>query len=248
MDVVTLYNIALGKVGTRTTVSATSEGSNESNSCNTFYESTLKAVLRAARWNFARKQKLLTQLKSSLEVPNTCPSPWSYEYAYPSDCLLARYIMPKVSVSEASGIPFDSTSGSVVQTIALGVVVPYIISLDENSSGNDVKVILTNQYQAELVYTPYVDDPNLYDDLFVEALTSTLAVKIGRNLTNDKELIGDLKMEALNYVNQARAQNGNEVPTVHNPTPDWMRIRGVAGDFSSGMGALMDFDQIFQVQ
>lgn len=245
MDVVTIYNMALGKVGTRTTVSATTEGSNESNSCNTFYDSLLRATLRAVPWNFARKQRLLTQLKSSADVPNTCPVPWAYEYTYPSDCLAARFIFPKVAATEIGGVPIDSSGSVALPSFVLGPPVQFIVSIDENSSGDDIKVILTNQYQAELVYTAFISDPNLFDPLFIEALTSALAAKVGRNLTADKELVSELKAETLKFLNDAAAENENEKVNIVDPVPDWMRVRGLAGDWIGTIGGYTNFETIY---
>lgn len=246
MDVVTLYNMALGKVGTRTTVSATTEGSNEANSCNTFYAATRDAMLRAAPWNFCRKQLLLTQLKTSQDISNPPPAPWAFEYSYPSDCLKARFILPQVSTdATVNGIPITSAGLSAQPQYVMGPPVKFMVGLDQDGSGNNIRVILTNQFQAQLVYTAAVTDPNLFDPEFIEALTSALGAKVGRNLTADKALVADLRTEAVNFVNAARANNGNEGIEVLNSMPDWMRARGFVPDWQP-LG-YNDFDSMFQV-
>lgn len=246
MDVVSLYNQALGKVGTRTTVSATNEGSNESNACNVFYDSVRKATLRAAPWNFARKQALLTQLKSSADTPNTVPAPWAYEYAFPNDCLRARHILPQVAASAATinGIPIDSAGLSASALQLMGPPVKFTLGVDNDSGGNLIRVLMTNQDQAQLVYTVDIVDPNLFDSEFVECLTSVLAAKVAIGLTADRELRAELKATAVADLLQARATNGSEAFEVQNSTPDWIRARGTLYDTS--MVGFNDFDQLFQ--
>lgn len=238
MDVVAIYNNALGKVGTRTTVSATTEGSNEANACNVFYEQSRDATLRLAFWNFARKQKLLTQLKSSKDVPNTCPTPWGFEYAYPVDCLRARFILPQTAVQQVTvdGVPIDSAGVSTAPTTLMGPPVKFLVGMDEDGSGNPIRVILTNQYQAQLVYTAKIVDPNLYDPEFVEALAMVLASNISLNITGDKNLKAQLYNQAKDFIATAQAVNASEGQEVQNPIPDWMRARGMGSNLPPGFG------------
>jgi hypothetical protein len=106
-------------------------------------------VLQAARWNFARAQVVLSLLKdASATPPDSTPSPWIYEYAFPADCIQARYIMPSFS-SAPSSVP-----GTVALPSAGQAPVRFVISTDLDAGGNRIKVILTNQPQAELPSTP----------------------------------------------------------------------------------------------
>lgn len=245
MDVVTLYNMALGKVGTRTTVSATTEGSTEANQCNVHYAPTRDKVLRSAPWNFCRKQALLTQLKSSIDVNSTCPSPWGFEYAWPSDCLRARFILPQIPASaQLGGIPLTSAGASATPLFTMGPPVKFIVGVDSDTSGNTVRVILTNQYQAQLVYTFAATDSNLFDAEFIEALTTALAANIALNLTGDKEITKLLKVDANRLAKEASATNGSEGLEVKNSTPDWIGVRGyVADDYRFGFNS----EPLFQV-
>lgn len=246
MDIIAIYNIALGKVGTRTTVSATTEGSNEANSCNVYYESVRDAMLRGAPWNFARSQILLTQLKSAQDPANSPPAPWGYEYAYPNDCIRARFILPQIPPSLGlDGVPLDSSGAQVLPQLIMGPPVKFSLGVDADASGNDIRVILTNQYQAQLVYTKKIVDPNLYDPEYIEALGTALAAAVCRNVTGDRVLAADLRQEALNLLNEARATNGSEGLEVLNPTPDWMRVRGYNSDYQP-LG-YNDWDSLFQI-
>jgi hypothetical protein len=96
VSAVAIANLALDAVGARATISSFTEASKEARVISRQYDQALDDVLGAAHWNFARKQLALTLLKDG-SAGDTVPAPWLYEYAYPSDCVGARYILPTVS-------------------------------------------------------------------------------------------------------------------------------------------------------
>jgi hypothetical protein len=204
---VDICNRALSLISGRSSIAAMDEGSTESDQCSIHYESTRDAVLSAHRWDFARAQVTLGSLASPLD-------PWSYKYAVPSDLIKPRFLMPQ--------------GGTLTETgDYAGPHVPYILSGDKDGSGNDIVVILTNLYQAVLVYTKRVTVPDLWDNSFTDALVLALAAKICFPLTGDRSLSGAMATQARDGLAAARPQNANNAPTVHQPIPTWLRARGV---------------------
>ena len=225
MDKVTLANLALDAIGTRSTIASFTEGSAEANAVALHYDAALEAVLQAARWNFARKQGLLTLLKDATQGQSV-PTPWLYEYAYPSDCTQGRYVLPTVQTN----IP-SSVVGTPTVPSAVGVPVRFLISTDQDANGNQILVILTNQPQATFVYTSRITNPNLFDGQFVEAFRFLLGARMCMRLTGDKQATLAAWKKADDLCKAAAASNGNEGLTIIDSVPDWIKVRGYASDW-----------------
>lgn len=125
-------------------------------------------MLRLHMWSFARRQvsiALLGAAKGTTENPSGTErvslAPWSYEYLLPNDCLRVRQILQNVGGASA---------------------VPYALSGDTDDAGNAVKVILTNQPQAVLIYTARITDTDMHDPEFEEALVYALGSKLAMAL------------------------------------------------------------------
>ena len=189
------------------------------------YQQCLTQLLRGANWDFARKTAPLTLLADATgNTPNVgtlVPVPWTYEYAYPTDCCKARFI-PWNQATQNPGIPpgniVPSATPSPIVTglgnpqIGSGIVRParFVIANDSNypppagSTSWEVQgvspssrtVILTNVQSAYLVYTALILYPSQWDSLFRAALVSYLASEIALPLAQDKKL--GLAMRAQN--------------------------------------------------
>lgn len=235
MDQVTLANLALSAIGTRSSISSFNEGSAEANAISLHYTPALEAVLQAARWNFARKQVLLTLLKDAT-LGQTVPTPWLYEYAYPDDCTQGRFVMPQVLVNLPS-----SVVGTPSVPSAIGPTVRFLISTDVDANKNDILVILTNQPQALFVYTKRITNPSLFDGQFVEAFRYYLGARICMTLTGDKATAAGAFKQADSLCKAAAASNGNEGITVIDNVPDWIRARGYASDWGYPDGGFFSY-------
>lgn len=227
---VQIANLALDAAGTRSTIASLQENSKEARACSRQYGPALAAVLQAAHWNFARKQSSLSLLKDGTQG-DAVPVPWLYEYAYPSDCLQARYVMPLLQSNPgtapgASSVPY-----------AMGQPVRFIVSSDDDSQGNPIKVILCNQPTAILVYTRLVTNTGLFDDTFTQALAFYVAHRISIPLSGDKALAKSNFEIAERLTTEARASNGNEGLTVIDQVPDWVAVRGYASDWAYPPGS-----------
>lgn len=89
------------------------------------------------------------------------------------------------------------------------------------------RVVLTNQEYATLVYCQDVVDPNIMDDMFIDAYVKILGAHLCIPLTGDKKLANFAIQEANQVITQARQADGNEGLTVNDISPDWIRIRGI---------------------
>lgn len=229
---VQICNLALDAVATRSTITSLQENSKEAKACARHYPSALAATLGAAHWNFARAEVNLSLLRDGTKTPpDPVPQPWLYEYSYPSDCIQARYVKPMLQ-----GNP-GSVPGSNSLPYWIGTPVRFLISSDLDQSGNRTKVILTNQGQAQLVYTTLITDTSLFDEQFTVAFWNYLAHLLARPLSGDKQLSRDCYQLAQETCNKAQKSNGNEGLTIVDQVPDWIRVRGYASDWAFPPGS-----------
>lgn len=207
-------------------------------------------LLRCAHWNFARKTQQLTLLKAAPGTPefigtvpatwnSTLPSPpWLYEYAYPDDCVKARFIVPSIVTGWDGPVPLTSAPAQPMVANWSGAWARFIVATSVDGAGNQRTVILTNQSQAILVYTMLVTNPDLWDPLYERAMVAALASRLVLNLTGDKQMRQMQVQIAMDAITQARIADGNEGPQVIDTTPDWILARGTTG-FWPGYGYYM---------
>jgi hypothetical protein len=242
---VDIANRALSSIGTRSQIASLDEGSNESIQVKLLLEPLRDELLRLAPWNCARNFNNLSLICAAPGTPENPfvaavnwnkgipPPPWAYEYAYPSDCLRPIYVVPQVAVGASGGVPI--TTAITAQTFWNGPPVRFQVAVDQigpdglpSQTGQDQKVILTNQEQAILSYIKRVTNPDVWDDQFQQALTAALAGRLVIALVGDKGLAQLKNQEANEYIKVARQGDGNEGLTVNDVTPDWIRTRGVS--------------------
>lgn len=231
---VEIANMALDLIGTRSTIASLTENSVEAAAVSRHWSNALDCVLRACHWNFARKQISLTLLKDGTQGQSV-PTPWLYEYAYPTDCVLLRYLMPLIQTSPTTVV------GTASPMTAYGPPVPFVLSSDNDANGNPIQVILTNQPQAQAVYTWRNTLTTMFDAQFVNALSAYLGSRICKALTGDMAMMKAAFEIASELTIKAQASNGNEGLTVIDSTPDWMRVRGYCSDWAYPNGGMFSY-------
>jgi hypothetical protein len=232
---VDITNRALQAIGTRSTIASMTEGSNESNNASLCYASTRQELIRSAPWNFATATATLALLKSApgtTETPawpasgvwsTAYPPPgWSYEYAYPADCLQARKLVgnympgqggatPLFPLAVSSALPFWDLPGQRFQ-----------VTSDLDANNNPMTVVLANVDQAILCYLRDITIEDIWDPLFCNAMVQALAGKLALALTGDKGLAEQRFKAANDGILQARAADGNEGIMVLDREAEWI--------------------------
>lgn len=241
MDDVTVVNQALDEIRARATVTSInpSDGSKAGDIASRHYQPRIDALSRSAHWNCLRFQATLTMLKAALGTPEnpqgtnpTPPLPWLYEYAWPSTpfCLKPRFIVPPLNV--VGGVPIMTNAGIAQPSLAVKSAIPFQVSIDTDSNGNAIKVILCNIAQAQLVYTARITDPDLWDPQFLDAAVMTLAAWFCEPITGSDKLTVQKVQLATGMITQARIADGNEGPTSTDNLPDWIRVRSGSPDWA----------------
>lgn len=246
-----IVNRALAAIASRASVANLDENSNEARTARMLYAPTRDAMLRAAHWNFCRKTAYLSLLKAAPGTPeNTSTSttwtpampapPWLYEYDYPADCLMVRYITPQVETAGGLATPIFSVP-SYGPPMAVGPTpVRFVVSTDEITVGQPQNVILTNQQQAIGVYTAQITNPALWDAMFQEAMVAALGSRFAFTITGKPTVAKNQAQAAFQAIQQARAQDGNEGFTSVDHTPDWIAVRGYVGSWSTPASGLVN--------
>ncbi|HXA22756.1 MAG TPA: hypothetical protein VNW90_10675 [Acetobacteraceae bacterium] len=234
---VDITNRALQALGTRSTIASMDEGSNESNNASLVYDAARQECIRAAPWNFCTATATLALLKSApgtVETPafptsgvwsNAYPPPgWSYEYAYPADCLRARKVVPNYSAPSGGGAPIFPTGSALATALPFWEMpgVRFQVTTDKDHTGSPLTCILANLDQGILCYLRDVTVEDIWDPSFTEAMVSALAGKLANTLTGDKGLSKEMYGLANQTILAARANDANEGLTVIQHEPDWI--------------------------
>jgi len=249
-DTVSIVNRALGSIGTRSTISALTEGSNESNAAGLIYAPVRQQLMQSGPWGFVKATATLSLLKAQPGTPEnqngmqstwngaSAPPPgWAYAYAYPSDCLFARKIVPNLNPIGGATVPiFPVQSYTMNYWDAPGS--RFEIGTDIDSGGSAITVLLTNMTQAILCYTRDIQAETVWPANFQEAMVAALAGKLAMTLTGDKALAKQKFEEANAAIMEARRVDDNEGPTVVDHVPDWIAnghgVRSMVPGWSGG--------------
>lgn len=233
MGPVEVANLALAEIGNRVQISSFSDGTPAAQAASLFYTPKIQMLLRAAPWDFARGQVTLSQLKATVVngvVSNTPPpQPWNYEYAKPSDCLKARFLLPTLQTQPA-GTPLTTTPNVPIYAPSPPTSIPFVMATDFDAQNNSIEVILTNLFQAQLVYVRDLSQtPDLWDPMFLAAVTATLASYFINALARNNAQVQAQAATAKSIIETARAASGNEGISNIDHIPDWMQARMRSG-------------------
>lgn len=260
---VDITNRSLQAIGTRSTIVAMNEGSNESNNAGLCYAATRQELIRAAPWNFATATMPLALLKSApgtLENPvyptsgvwnpATQPPPgWTYEYAYPADCLRARKLVPNmVAQQQGSSTPLFPTGVNAALPFWDLPGQRFQVTTDTDSGNNPFTCILANVDRAILCYLRDVTIESVWDPMFRDAMVQALGGKLALALTGDKAVADAAFRRANEKILEARAADANEGITVLDHDPDWITAgHGIRwmGPSATGAGFSLPFGSLF---
>lgn len=153
-SIVDICNIALSNIRAGS-INSLQEGSLQAQQCSLKYPLIRDTLLTQAHWGFAGNIAKLAVLTTT--VPH-----WNYAYQYPPDCLQIRKLMlPNGNVPAYILDKFDAQ-------------IPYKIM---NPTGNN-RIIVANVPTLEMDYTVKVEDPNMFDESFIQALTWMMAAEL----------------------------------------------------------------------
>lgn len=200
MDKITLFNMALSAMGTKTRLASPTEASVEARECNLWYDPVRQQVLCAAPFQEARanaRLALQSTRNDALDWTLNDPDPgWLYSYAAPSDMLRPR----NISTYEK-----------------------FIVSVGDESQ----KRIVTNTEDAILTYTRDQTSIDAWSSLLQNAVALGLASAICLKLGGRLERAQLVAARANDLLMQARVMEGNIDDFQVESIPPWLSARGV---------------------
>ena len=185
-----VFNMALGHIGSSSTVADELERSPERVICSRYWDTCRDALFsyKDMRWGFATSRVVLADLGDP-------PIGWGYRYRYPNDCINAIGIVGSTGRTE----PVELRPKFEIQYEA------------------DGRVILADTEEAELIYTKRIEEVERWPSAFVEAMGYRLASMIVMPLKNDNGSRNDLLQMAEQFAQIAMAASLNEAEP-DNPT------------------------------
>lgn len=198
-DLVTLFNLALSAVGTRSRISSPTEQSREAQLCNQWYPTIRDMTLRAAHWSSCRAISALAinaQVTEGADWAEGDPEPpWLYRYGLPNDFLYPRWL--------------DTYENF------------------EMTQYNDVAMLLSNAEEPRLIYTKRQTVVAAWDVDLYNAVTMALAGALAMPLHGKADRAKNAYEEANIAITRARIAQANQNSVTHESIPDWLMARGV---------------------
>ena len=182
---VQICNLAISNLGISTLIADLAEDSNEARTCSLWYAPTRDAVLEDFPWAFAKRRVTLA------EDSGDPATDWDYVYIYPSDCLKIRQL-----VLEGIRNPRNDQR------------VEFEVAYDGTQ-----RVIYTDLYQAEAIYTAQVTDPGIFHPLFVIAMSWALAAAVAPGLVGQmagQSIAANMRRTYADILGQAAASSMRE--------------------------------------
>ncbi len=237
-SIISIANRSLLSIGARAQVQSLQEDSTEANAISTLFTPTFEQLARTANWNCLRNQAVLTLLAAATGTPENPtgttlpqpPFPYLYQYAVPSDSLQIRFLLPSFPNSQgANNIPLTTASVTNNSLYSGPSQIPFEVAYATDALNNPIQVIMTNQPQAQAVYTVNQSNPVIWDSLFQAAMVASLAAYLVPALSLNLPLMSAAIKNAEMLIAQARVRDGDEGYVTQNRNADWMTARNTGG-------------------
>ncbi len=212
-----LFNMALAHIGdTYMIADAETENSKQARVCRMFYDMARQSVLSDMDWSFARKVKSLSILEGETDPK------YDFVYRLPVDCLKPRRMLqPDIPTGQIYSGDYAYTR-LAEESLPEELRAVYEPGVD---SKGEVRTILTNLEQAQLVYTADYDNINLNTTVFNEALAIRLAMSLAMPIAASPSLSQSLGQAYQMTLQAAASQDMNGRQEPQYPTPDTITSR-----------------------
>lgn len=198
---VEIANRALTKIGANRIISL-GDNTKEGREANSMFNIVRDAELRAHDWRFAIKRKAVAAL---VDAP---PFGYAYQYRPPADCLKLLQVGDWYPGADLTDYVGADTSEYAVET-------------------DGVTVVILTDYAAplNLRYVARIEDPALFDSLFVEAFACKLAMELAEPITQSSTKRELATREYDRAVMMAVRANAIEKPPTKIADDTWLLTR-----------------------
>ena len=195
-DKVTICNMSLSNVGSKSTIEDIDEASVGARICKLWYDAARFATLEVYNWSFARKSEVLTTHSVAAPLKR-----WKFRYQWPDDCVMPRLI--------------ENPLGPEADAVAFEV----------EDAGDDTSSIVTNQEQATLLYTYNLETTSRFSTHFVLMHSVRLGMLINFELTGKTSIYDRLVRRFDKLTNDAPATDASGRVPQKERDAKWIRDR-----------------------
>lgn len=198
-----LCKLALRHIGENTTLDTIGDDTAAGQAAGDFYQPTVREVLGAYRWPFAKRISIPTSIvETTLDTP-VVPDLWAFAFPYPDDCIDFHGVWPMVRYpTEDQKVEHD-----LFNDPGLG------------------RLIVCDVETPTFLFTANIDDTAQYPPTFVEALSWKLAVKFALSIRKDRAMAKDCMSAYQEALTRAFMNAAREVH-LREPMAPHIRARG----------------------
>jgi hypothetical protein len=198
-NLVALWNLALGVIGTRARLTGENDTRYEAEVIKQWYEPVRNIIFSAAYWNSVRAIATLPVLAERDFNLSWQEGDPDQPWAY------------------AYGLPADFVCARYLDSYS-----PFELSVRGNQ-----RVLLSNAFAANLIYTAALTNVSLWSDDLYMAVAHGLGAAVCQQLNGKRSLAASAQNFANEQIIQARVKNANEADVTYDHVPDWLIARGV---------------------
>jgi hypothetical protein len=179
---VRICNRALARIGQTQQITSLDQANSAARACKALFADSRDATLEAHDWPFARRRATLAAIADGER------GSFAFAYTLPDDCISPRFIEPAIS---ADDVDDDQVLVDPTGVMSGGRPVPFELE-DDEALGT---VLLTDQEDAELVYTARVEAVPRWTANFLECLSMRLAADLALSVSKRPQLASMLEQK-----------------------------------------------------
>jgi hypothetical protein len=202
-SVVDLCNLALLRIGTRSTITSLTDGSAEANACNLLYPQFLNRIFADYDWKFARRRESLT-LSSQ---PSTRPE-WVCEFPITADCVRVRSVMSVAPIAQPDLLPGIPYLGRIAFDLGYSVQ-------------SSTQAVWTNINPVMVDYTTNGIPPDGWLPAFTSAFILGFAAELATTITSNGQLAEGLRGLYGQALDEAQNADTDVAALATNATEPW---------------------------
>lgn len=172
---VRICNRALARVGQTQQITSLDQANSVARACKALFADSRDATLEAHDWPFARRRSTLAAITDGER------GDFAFAYTLPDDCIAPRFLEPAVSIDDVDD---DQVLVDPTGVMTGGRPVPFELE-DDATLGT---VLLTDQEDAELVYTARVEQVPRWTPNFLECLSLRLSADLALSVAKRPQL------------------------------------------------------------
>ena len=207
-DVLTIWNLALLRVGEAQTVNSPNETTEPARLCRQVYDPARQSVLRDFDWAFARRTGSLVADSSKI-IPA-----WNFSYALPAGTLAIRSVSYDDPRIERLSYPYSDEYRERRSGIATGATSMWRSEWERHGftgpDGKEDDLIVSNQEMRFCVYTRDIADASRFPPDFIDGLAWRMGMDLAMVRTRQTEIRQMCWQSYMATMNKAETQSEKE--------------------------------------